>query len=250
MDLETWRHQQEECSEGLASRDRVRLRRSALLLSGILVVTAAAWIGGSALLSPGTGTARDASPEPAPATEAPEAEAGELTEVGETTEGRLGAAEEVEEAPGAAERGGSAAAEGAVSPEPPRAGCAPTSTLLAADVDGDGCDDALRYQDGVLESGPARWSVGTAGDEVALGDWWCLGRKTLAVLRPSTGEVYAFAGWADPGADLTVGPAGRVEGATALRAADLDGDGCHELMVARGDGAPVVVPVPPAKERP
>ena len=105
------------------------------------------------------------------------------------------------------------------------------SSLLLADVDGDGCLDALRYADGVLEAAGRRWSVGQAGDVAATGDWSCRGVRTLALLRPSTGEVFPLAGW---DGEVTARAAGRVEGGQALRAADVDRDGCHELVVERG----------------
>lgn len=105
---------------------------------------------------------------------------------------------------------------------------------LVADVDDDGCPEALRFAEGVLEAGMNRWTVGQAGDQVAVGDWWCTGSFTLALLRPADGTVFAFPGWAGPETALTVVSAGTVPGGQSLRAADLDGDGCHELAVERG----------------
>jgi hypothetical protein len=90
--------------------------------------------------------------------------------------------------------------------------------------------------------------VGEAGDRVVTGDWWCDGDPALALLRPGSGEVFVFGRWASAGADVEASPAGRFAGATALRAADLDGDGCGELVVERGDASPAVALVP--DERP
>ena len=112
-----------------------------------------------------------------------------------------------------------------------RQDCAEVSSVLLADVDGDGCLDALRYADGVVEAAGRRWSVGQAGDVAATGDWSCRGVRTLALLRPSTGEVFPLAGW---DGEVTARAAARVEGGQALRAADVDRDGCHELVVERG----------------
>jgi hypothetical protein len=123
----------------------------------------------------------------------------------------------------------------------PRPDCPRPAGLLSADVDSDGCADNLRYADGVLEGGEARWAVGRAGDQVATGDWRCTGAATLVLLRPSSGEVFLFDGWAPPGRDLVAGVIGRVEGAFALRPADLDGDRCPELMVERRGGPPETV---------
>ena len=110
------------------------------------------------------------------------------------------------------------------------------SAVLQADVDGDGCPEALRYADGVLEAGAIRWALGRSGDQVATGDWSCQGARTLALFRPSTGEVFRFDGWAAPGADLQAVPVGRVQGGLVLRAADVDRDGCHEAVVERATG--------------
>lgn len=132
-----------------------------------------------------------------------------------------------------------------VPPTSPRpsvpAGCPATDGPFTADVDGDGCAEAVRYIDGVVEAAGRRWAVGQAGDVVALGDWTCAGRRSLAVLRPSTGEVFAFAGWAAAGVDVQAPLVGRVAGGQTLRAADLDGDGCNELVVERAAGAPAVL---------
>lgn len=124
---------------------------------------------------------------------------------------------------------------------PRRANCAPATGVLQADVDGDGCVDALRYADGVLHAGDVRWSLGQAGDQVAVGDWACQGSRTLALFRPTTGEVFRFDGWAAPGRDLTATAVARVQGGLALRAADVDRDGCHEVVVERATGAAEIV---------
>ena len=119
--------------------------------------------------------------------------------------------------------------------------CQPALGVLQADVDGDGCADALRYVDGILHAGDVRWAVGEAGDQVAVGDWGCQGSRTLALFRPSTGEVFRFDGWAGPGRDLTAAAVARVQGGLALRAADIDRDGCHEVVVERATGAAEVI---------
>ena len=117
-----------------------------------------------------------------------------------------------------------------------RRDCPVASAVLQADVDGDGCPEALRYADGVLEAGAIRWALGRSGDQVATGDWSCQGARTLALFRPSTGEVFRFDGWAAPGTDLQAVPVGRVQGGLVLRAADVDRDGCHEAVVERATG--------------
>ncbi|MGI8807244.1 MAG: hypothetical protein ACR2KK_05295 [Acidimicrobiales bacterium] len=128
-----------------------------------------------------------------------------------------------------------------------RADCPPATGVLHADVDSDGCADALRYVDGVLQAGDVRWALGRAGDQVAVGDWACQGSRTLALFRPSTGEVFRFDAWASPGQDLTAPAVARVPGGVALRAADVDRDGCHEVVVERAAGAAEIVRLPRAR---
>jgi hypothetical protein len=125
-----------------------------------------------------------------------------------------------------------------------RADCPPASGVLLADVDGDGCPEALRYADGILQAGDVRWALGQPGDQVVTGDWGCQGRRTVALFRPSTGEVFRFDGWAGPGYDLTATPVGRVQGGLVLRAADVDRDGCHEVVVERATGPAEVIRLP------
>lgn len=95
----------------------------------------------------------------------------------------------------------------------------------------------LHYADGVLTVGGARYALGQPGDAVASGDWACTGQPTVALLRAATGEVFAFDGWAGAGDTVAGRRLGRVAGATGLRAADVDGDGCDDLEVER-PGAP------------
>jgi hypothetical protein len=125
------------------------------------------------------------------------------------------------------------------------AGCPAPTSVLVADIDGDGCLDALRYADGVLEAAGLRWSLGQAGDQLATGDWSCRGTRTVVLLRPSTGQVFRFESWAVGVNDSITGSAvATVPGGQAVRAADVDRDGCHELVVERGELPPQVVRLP------
>jgi len=124
----------------------------------------------------------------------------------------------------------------------PAMACPPMTGTLEADVDGDGCGDALTFVGGVLSAGSVRWEVGAPGDQIAVGDWSCRGVRTLAVLRPSTGEVFRLDGWAGESEPLTASAVARVHNAVAVRAADLDHDGCHELVIDVRDGDPTVIP--------
>src|SRR5437660_5157297 len=116
---------------------------------------------------------------------------------------------------------------GAAHPSPATAGPPPCpavatapeySNALRADVDGDGCDDALSFSDGVLVAGPVRMRLGGAGAQVAVGRWTC-GAPTVALLRPATGEVFRFDGWATAGRAVPAVALGRVDGAVAIHAA-------------------------------
>jgi hypothetical protein len=129
---------------------------------------------------------------------------------------------------------------------PPRpaaaAGDCPAVAAPAADVDGDGCPDALSVHDRTVDAGVARWSVGEPGDHVALGDWDCDGEASPALLRPRTGEVFVFAAWAEAGEDLTVGAGDQVDGAVGIRA-EPDGPDCDDLVVDLGTGGATTVEV-------
>lgn len=99
--------------------------------------------------------------------------------------------------------------------------------------------EPLDFRDGVLTVDGARYALGRPDDAVVAGDWACTGRRTLALLRPSTGEVFAFAGWPAEGEDAIARPVGTVPGASALRVVDADGDGCDDLEVARPGARPM-----------
>jgi hypothetical protein len=130
-------------------------------------------------------------------------------------------------------------------PSTVRTDCAVPASVLVADVDADGCLDALHYSDGVLEATGLRWAVGQTGDQVATGDWSCRGTRTVVLLRPATGEVFRFDGWAVGSREsVTATAVAKVAGGQAVRAADVDRDGCHELVVERGDLPPQVVRLP------
>lgn len=127
--------------------------------------------------------------------------------------------------------------------DPPVGGCPPVTAGLAADIDGDGCPDALRIQAGRVTAGDTTWVVGRPGDAVAVADWDCDGTATVASLRPSTGEVFVFERWVTPGDELTVRALATVPGADGLRAVDDDGDGCAALTATEPDGTATDIPV-------
>jgi hypothetical protein len=92
-----------------------------------------------------------------------------------------------------------------------------------------------------VERDGRRWQVGMPGDVLVVSNWACGGSETAAVLRPETGEVWHFPRWADAGQPLDGVPVQSVAGGRSAVARDVDGDGCEELVVDRGDGDPVVV---------
>lgn len=94
--------------------------------------------------------------------------------------------------------------------------------------------------EGVVQLGGRRFAVGSPGDVLTVGDWDCDGASTVAVLRPSSGSVYAFDGWATETTALDARPVTRVEGAVALRA-ERSATGCEQLVAVRSDGSSVEV---------
>ena len=118
----------------------------------------------------------------------------------------------------------------------------PAAPAPAADVDGDGCPEALAVGDGTISAGPVHWTLGQSGDLIAVGDWACDGRPAPALLRPATGDVFVFPGWAPEGEPVTVEARDRLPGAVAIRGEPVD-DGCDELVVDLRSGATATVGV-------
>jgi hypothetical protein len=113
----------------------------------------------------------------------------------------------------------------------------PAIDTTGADPDGDGCLSPVTIDGGVVEVDGVRYGVGAPGDAIAIGDWDCNGSATVAAVRPATGEVFVFDGWAAPGNDLVVAASARIAGAREAMADDADGDGCPALVVLTSDGA-------------
>lgn len=119
-------------------------------------------------------------------------------------------------------------------PEPePTCPAVDPGSLGTADVDGDGCEEAVDRQGTVVEAGGQRWELGGPGDHVVLGDWWCEGTLTPALVTATDGAVHLFDGWPVDGpatvtATAVVGPAVDVRVAA--------GDGCDVVVVELPDG--------------
>lgn len=118
----------------------------------------------------------------------------------------------------------------------------PATVPPAADVDGDGCAEALVVDGSTVDAGVARWTLGEPGDVVAVGDWDCDGEASAALLRPTTGDVFLFSAWAPADEPVTVGVSQRVEGGVGMRAQPGDG-GCDRLLVEHADGTATTVEV-------
>ncbi len=143
---------------------------------------------------------------------------------------------------GAAGRPSSPAAPAASAPgATARPSCPTTRAPVAADLDGDGCPNAVRIGPGWLEVDQRRYRVGRPGDELRVGDWDGDGLATVALLRPPAGELWLFPGW-DPDAPVTARFAGRFpDGDGLLR---RTGPGQDLLLVHRADGTATPVPAP------
>ena len=127
-------------------------------------------------------------------------------------------------------------------PDPPAvAGCAPVEAP-AADVDGDGCAEALVVDGSTVDAGVARWSLGEPGDVAAVGDWDCDGEASAALLRPATGDVFLFANWAELDAPVTVEATRQVADGVGIRA-EPGQDGCDRLLVDLQGGGSTPVEV-------
>lgn len=126
--------------------------------------------------------------------------------------------------------------------EPQRrpAGDCPAAPAPAADVDGDGCAEALVVDGNRVSAGDATWELGRPGDVVAVGDWDCDGSASSALLRPATGDVFVFSGWSSSGEPVTVAPTRSVPGGTDLRVDEAAG-GCDSLVVEVAGGRETVV---------
>jgi hypothetical protein len=72
------------------------------------------------------------------------------------------------------------------------------------------------------------YRVGRAGDQFLLGDWDCDGRTEPGLYRPSTGAVYRFDGWPQPGEVGTSAPAEILRLDAHATVGDADGDGCAD----------------------
>ena len=113
----------------------------------------------------------------------------------------------------------------------------PTGASLVGDPDGDGCQTAASWHDGILtvvvQPGrpPDRFAVGAPGDVVALGDWDCDGSDTPGTYRPATGAVTLYDAWPTAGQVLPASTSIEQPGAAATVVHSGD---CDQLVVVVG----------------
>lgn len=117
-------------------------------------------------------------------------------------------------------------------PEGATSGCA-TVDPSRPDVDGDRCGDEVRTDGNRVQVAGRTYRIGRDGDRVAVGDWDCDGAATVALLRPDTGEVHVFDGWASTGGPLDAVAWGRVDGGVSI-STPADGCGPPEITTLSG----------------
>jgi len=90
------------------------------------------------------------------------------------------------------------------------------------------------YADGVLTFGSVRYTVGGAGDIVAVGRWGCRAAR-LALLDATSGTLWSFASW--PTGSTPVAPHRVMSIGRASRVAVRSTSRCDHLFVTTGGGA-------------
>jgi hypothetical protein len=119
--------------------------------------------------------------------------------------------------------------------------CPTAAAEATADLDGDGCPEAVELGAGWIEVDGQRFRVGRPGNALAVGDWDGDGQSTVALLQRGSGRLWTFPTW-DPAGAVTDEPAGDFPGAVDLD--DRPAGGRDQLLVRLRNGA--VEPVPAA----
>jgi hypothetical protein len=119
--------------------------------------------------------------------------------------------------------------------------CPTAAAEATADLDGDGCPEAVELGAGWIEVDGQRFRVGRPGNALAVGDWDGDGQSTVALLQRGSGRLWTFPTW-DPAGAVTAEPAGDFPGAVDLD--DRPAGGRDQLLVRLRNGA--VEPVPAA----
>lgn len=146
---------------------------------------------------------------------------------------------------GTAPASGSAASSSSTAPSLPE-GAADGDPSATAPTPGR-CDAPICTQvstSGMVSHAGQRFAVGDPGDEVTVGDWDCDGSATVLVLRPRTGEVFAFAAWAGPAHDVPAAATTVAGPGSHLVPAPIDADGCSAPLVRTDDGRTSILALP------
>jgi len=101
------------------------------------------------------------------------------------------------------------------------------------------CSRAMSFDAGVLSVGSARFALGEPGDVVVTGRWQCRAVATVALLRPTNGQIWTFGSWPAAGTPEIATLVGSVPGGRTLEARPIGS--CDALVVGRSDGSVVVV---------
>lgn len=136
-------------------------------------------------------------------------------------------------------------------PAPDTLASAPTTGTDRADVGSPVTPTAPSGADGEaprLVHDGVTYAIGQPGDRVVIADWDCDGEPTPGLLRPATGEIFLFPGWATDDEPISVRAVAVVEGATALREppapapdAPRPPEEVCRVVVERGDQAAVAL---------
>lgn len=106
------------------------------------------------------------------------------------------------------------------------------------DVDGDSCPERVLVDGSSLVVAGVRYRLGQPGDLLEVGDWDGDGIATPALVRRTTGAVFAFASWPSPGQPLVAHPIARVHDVTHVQVRH-GSDGHDSLLLDRSSGPPV-----------
>ncbi len=133
---------------------------------------------------------------------------------------------------------GSTAQEGGDPPSPAsKATCTRVEKPPEAASSAGTCARSTPLVDGVLDRAGQRFEIGSAGDEVIVGDWACDASPVPAVVRSGTGEVFVFGTWAAPGSEVTARRLATADPGSSLETGPaLDSRGCPSLLARSPDG--------------
>ncbi len=94
-----------------------------------------------------------------------------------------------------------------------------------------------------VHAGGATYEVGREGDQLVVADWRCTGEPAAVLLRPSTGELFAFDALPDAAAPVTGRHLATVAGAREI-VTDLVGQACPPLAVRDTAGTTSLIGAP------